>query len=463
MPDLPIAATSGDRPALPRSVVVVGAGLAGLRTAAELRAQGFDGEVTVVGEESLAPYDRPPLSKELFTRTGPAWLADDGYGELGSLADRVLLGRRAARLDADDDGATLTLAPAGAAAAEELRADAVVLATGSHAVLPAGWSGAGVLHGAEDAARLRARLLAGARLVVVGAGWIGAEVVGLAAAHGCDVTVVEALPTPLYRQVGPEVGARTAPWYAEAGVDLRCGATVTEVREGVVVVATGADAGPLEESRGDGRVAPGWDAGRLSGGGVARDGGRLEELRADVVLAAVGVRPATGWLGGSMPLTPRGALRVDTGGRVMGAPSSVLAVGDCADMEVPGLGLVSGGHWDAALSHPAALVAGLLGGDVPAPAAPYVFSTQFGRELMFVGRPSPSARPVVRADGGEPWTVLFVEPSAGGDVGRLTAGFTVDRPRDVGALRRLLAAGARPVLDVGRARDVQVPLRKAVA
>ena len=432
VPALPAATRPEHRPAAPpRSVAVVGAGLAGLRTAAELRAQGFDGDVTVVGEEALEPYDRPPLSKELFTRTEPVWLAAEGYGELGSLADRVVLGRAGVHLDADDHGATLTLAPAAPGDAPEVvRVGAVVLATGAHAAVPTLWSGANVLRGAGDAADLRARLVPGARLVVVGAGWIGAEVAGLAAARGCTVTVVEALPTPLFRQVGPEVGERTVPWYAEAGVDLRCGATVTAVRDGLVVLAAA--------------------------------GGGTEELRADVVLAAVGVRPATGWLRGSLPLTPRGALRVDPGGRVLGGPASVRAVGDCADMEVPGLGLVPGGHWDAALSHPTALVAGLLGHEVPAPAAPYVFSTQFGRELMFVGLPTAAARLVDRGDVGAPWTALFVEPADDGGQGRLTAGFTVDRPRDVGPLRRLLAAGARPVLDVGRATDPGVPLRRAV-
>ncbi|WP_448073315.1 NAD(P)/FAD-dependent oxidoreductase [Georgenia yuyongxinii] len=449
MPDL--AASAPTEP--PASIVVVGAGLAGLRTVAELRAQGFVGSITVVGAETVPPYDRPPLSKELFAKTEPVWLSGEGFGELTDLADRVLLGHRASALHAVDDGVTLTVTPAGAPAGspdaapdaapgEPLSADAapdaapgeapgaVVLATGAAPVVPAGWDGATVLHTADDAARLRAALSPGARVVVIGAGWIGAEVAGQAAARGCDVTVVEAAPTPLYRQLGATLGERTRPWYAAAGVTLRTSCPVTAVRPGEVH--------------------------------LTRRDGAAERLAADVVLAAVGVRPVTGWLGGAFPLTPRGALRVDPVGRVAGAPASVRAVGDCVDMEVPGVGLVPGGHWDAALTHPAALVADLLGQAGPPLAAPYVFSTQLGHDLALVGMPDDDASLVLRGDPGGAWTALLVEPAKDGATGVLLAGFTVDRPRDVGPLRKLLADGARPVLDLTRAADPAVQLRRAV-
>ncbi|WP_230977496.1 NAD(P)/FAD-dependent oxidoreductase [Georgenia yuyongxinii] len=429
MADLP--AVSPAEP--PASIVVVGAGLAGLRTVAELRSRGFVGRITVVGAETVPPYDRPPLSKELFARTEPVWLAGEGFGELADLADRVLLGHRAAALQAHDDGVALTVAAGTSDAAghsETISADAVVLATGASPVLPAGWDGASALHTADDAARLRAALTPGARVVVIGAGWIGAEVAGQAAARGCAVTVVEAAPTPLYRQLGATLGERTRPWYAAAGVALRTDSTVTAVRPGEVHLA-GSDGAP-------------------------------ERLRADVVLAAVGVRPATGWLAGAFPLTPRGALRVDPAGRVTGAPSSVRAVGDCVDMAVPGVGLVPGGHWDAALTHPAALAADMLGQATPPPAAPYVFSTQLGHDLAFVGMPDDAASLVLRGDPEDAWTALLVERATDGTTGRLLAGFTVDRPRDVGPLRKLLADGARPVLDLARAADPAVQLRRAV-
>ncbi|WP_246006081.1 NAD(P)/FAD-dependent oxidoreductase [Georgenia muralis] len=430
VPIVPASAPTRGRVVLPRSVLVVGAGLAGLRTAAELRAQGFAGHLTVVGAEDRAPYDRPPLSKELFTRTEPLWLTAEGYGDLGELADRVLLGRRARRLEADGPGARVTLAPAvpGAGTEETLEADVVVLAVGAAAARPASWDHALTLHGADDAERLRGRLVPGARLVVVGAGWIGAEVAGQAARHGCEVTVVEAAPTPLHRQVGAAAGALTVPWYAAAGVDLRCGRAVTAVRPDAVVLA-----------------------------GTARE--PAEEVTADVVLAATGVRPATAWLAGAVPLTAHGALPVDAAGRVRGGPPSVRAVGDCAEMTTPDFGAVPGGHWDAALSHPAALAAGLLGRPAPPTPVPYVFSTQLGHDLTLVGQPpaDDDVEVVVRGDVAAGFTVLYLRAGH-----RLAAGLTADRPRDVAALRRLLAAGSHPALDVGRASDPEVPLRRAV-
>jgi 3-phenylpropionate/trans-cinnamate dioxygenase ferredoxin reductase component len=149
-------------------------------------------------------------------------------------------------------------------------------------------------------------------------------------------------------------------------------------------------------------------------------------------------------------------------GRVAGAPATVRAVGDCVDMEVPGVALVPGGHWDAALSHPAALVADVLGQGAPPLAAPYVFSTQLGHDLAFVGMADDAASLVLRGDPEGTWTALLVQPAKDGTTGRLLAGFTVDRPRDVGPLRKLLADGARPVLDLARAADPSVQLRRSV-
>ncbi|MBC7306539.1 MAG: FAD-dependent oxidoreductase, partial [Dietzia sp.] len=153
-------------PPAPTSVLVVGAGLAGAGTVTALRDQGFAGRITVLGAEDEEPYDRPPLSKELLTRTTPARLSDE-IGTRLDAADDVRLATRATGLRLGS-GAPVTVTTDD----DALVADAVVLATGAHAVLPAGWSGALTLHTADDAARLRAALAPGRRLVVVGAGWI---------------------------------------------------------------------------------------------------------------------------------------------------------------------------------------------------------------------------------------------------------------------------------------------------
>lgn len=408
----------------PRRVAVLGAGLAGLRTAMELRARGFDGEVVVAGAEDLPPYDRPPLSKELLSRTEPVWLEEDLGTDLAGLADRVLLGHRATGLVADDAGARVTLV--GPVGTSELAVDAVVLACGAHAATLPALAGAATLHTAADAAALRTRLVPGTRLVCVGAGWIGAEVSGVAAAAGVRASVVELAATPLERQVGRAAGERIRAWYAAAGVELR-------------TATTAVGAGPEGVHLADGTM-----------------------LAADVVLAATGVRPSTGWLAGRLPLTARGAVPVDVTGRVLGGPASVRAVGDCADRTSPRDGRVEGGHWDAALTHPAGLVADLLGQDPPPlpDPAPYVFSVQLGHDVALVGRPTPACRTVWRDDGAS-WTALLVEDADDGAT-RLRAVVAADRHRDVSAARKALSRPRLPLVDLGRAVDPDVPLRQTL-
>jgi NADPH-dependent 2,4-dienoyl-CoA reductase/sulfur reductase-like enzyme len=430
-------ATSGDTAAQPprsaRRIVVAGAGLAGLRTAGALREMGFRGEITVLGAEGLAPYDRPPLTKELFTKPEPVWLADELGSDLFRLADRVELAtpaRAITPVDLPEGRVRVDLVDGG-----EIVADVVVVATGSYAWRPDGWEGALCVHTAADAAALRDRLRPGTRLVCIGAGWIGAEVSGVAAEAGCRVTVLEAAAAPLATQLGSTVGSLTAPWYSGAGVDLHTGARVSSVHPERVHLA-------------DGR-----------------------HIDADVILAAVGARPTTAWLGGALALTARGAVAVDRVGRADGspagfAPGTVYAVGDCADQVTDRDGYVPGGHWAGALHHPALVAADIMGGPLPASdPSPHTFSTQHGRHLSLFGQPSPDDQVVLRGDPSTPgsWTALYVEaPQAGSDDAVLVAGLAVDAPRDVGALRRLLGAPARPVIDLEVAADPKRALRDAV-
>ncbi|GIG35273.1 oxidoreductase [Cellulomonas pakistanensis] len=416
---------------------MVGAGIAGARTVLELRAQGFAGRVTLLGAEGVAPYDRPPLSKHLLDRPAPAWLADELGADALAAADDVRLAYPATGLAVDDDGVRVATADG------EVAADAVVVATGAAAVRPPAWGGALTLHTAADAERLRAALglphgLADGtaapgtpagrprRLVVVGAGWIGAEVATVAAAAGVDVTVVEAREAPLMTALGAEVGALTAPWFDRAGVRLLTGVTVAAVDDDAVRLA-------------DGTALP-----------------------ADAVLAAVGARPATGWLAGALPLEPDGSVLVDERHTPVGGSWRVRVVGDVARRRSARHGWVPGGHWDAALRGPAVAVAGLLGHDAAeSDLAPYVFSTQLGHELALYGLPGAGDDVVLRGDPAEDegWTALWFAPGTG----TLTAAFAVDRPRDVGGARRLFAAATLPRLDRARAADPAVPLPKALA
>ncbi|MCC2320365.1 NAD(P)/FAD-dependent oxidoreductase [Cellulomonas xiejunii] len=388
-------------PAPPADVLVVGGGLAALRTVAALRDHSYDGPVGLLGAEGLAPYDRPPLSKHLLDRTSPTWLADDLGHDLDALADEVHLARPARGLRLRPGGGATVLTDDG-----EVTSSCVVLATGAHAVSVPGWRGA-TLHTAADADALRAALGGGTRrLVVVGAGWIGAEVAGVTAAAGHDVVVVEARAAPLATALGERVGALTAPWYAAAGVELRTSTPVAAVDSTGVDLADGT------------------------------------HLSADAVLVAVGARPATGWLAGVVPLRA-GAVPVDESYRVLGTSGplpGLLAVGDVAVRRSARHGWVPGGHWDEALHGPDVLVRRLLGVAVDEPeAVPYVFSTQLGHDLTVFGLPARQDGVTVLGDPGVTgWTALWTR----GDT--VTGALVVDRPRDVGAARRLFARGDLP-------------------
>jgi len=272
------------------TVVVVGASLAGLRAAEELRAAGFGGRLVVVGAEARQPYDRPPLSKQVLAGE---WEADQTALRSQPYDDLDLdwrLGRRAAALDAA--ARTLTLADG-----ERLAFDGAVLATGAVArTLPDTPPLAGIhlLRTLDDCLALRAELERGPRVVVVGAGFIGAEVAATCRGRGLAVTVLEALPAPMVRGLGPVLGNALGDLHRDHGVDLRLEAGVAgfEGADRVEAVLLG-------------------------------DGSRVD---ADVVVVGIGVRPATDWLDGS-------GLRVDDGvecDATCQAAPGIVAAGDVA-------------------------------------------------------------------------------------------------------------------------------------
>src|SRR5215472_4974774 len=228
-------------------IVVVGGGLAGLRTVEELRSAGYAGGLVLIGSESRPPYDRPPLSKQLMVGA-----LDDTTlrAELGSLEADVRLGELATEVG---EGVLRT-------ERAEYAFDGLVLATGARPVALPGSGRQRFLRTIDDALALRQALLPGTRVGIVGAGWIGAELATAAAARGCRVTVIESGSTPLAMALGPEVGARTAGWYAQARVELVLGAAVTSIDDG----------------------------------GLRLAGDRF--LAFDEVVVAVGVRPEVGWL-----------------------------------------------------------------------------------------------------------------------------------------------------------------------
>ncbi|MEU8345882.1 FAD-dependent oxidoreductase [Spirillospora sp. NPDC048832] len=400
-------------------VIVVGGGLAGVRAVEALRSKGYEGALTLVSAERERPYDRPPLSKAVLAGDSDDTTVDADWD---ALRCDLLLGERATALRPADPGRGGVLATT----AGDLPFDGLVIATGATPVTLPGEGRQHVLRTIGDSRGLRSRLAEGARIVIVGAGWIGAEVATTAARKGCRVTVVEAADTPLANAVGPEIGALTVPWYAEAGVELRTGVKVAAVEP-------------------DGLALAG--------------GGRIE---ADEVVVGVGVRPEVSWLDGSGLLVERGVVtdgsfRVYQGEEEPGAlRPDIVAVGDCAAWWSERYGrrlLVE--HWDTALNAPDIAAASLLGEEARYDAAPYFWSEQFGRMVQYAGSHAASERLVHRGDpAGRKWAAVWLT----GD--RLEAILTVDRPRDLVQARRVIAAGT-PV-DPEAIADPDVPVRQAV-
>ena len=213
-----------------KSVVIVGAGLAGVRCAETLRAEGFDGRIVLVGEESHPPYERPALSKEFLAGmrddiacVRPPATTTSGSSSCSGRASRACAPASRTRMAAHGSSTALVLATG---------------ATPRHLPGPRP-SQVRHLRTLDDALSLRERLQPGRRLVVVGSGFVGAEVATTAARIGVDVTVVEAAKSPLGGLLGDEVGSVLAAAYRRLGIELRLGASVERIEPRFVLLDDG--------------------------------------------------------------------------------------------------------------------------------------------------------------------------------------------------------------------------------
>ena len=378
-------------------IVVVGASVAGIRAAQALREKGYQGRITVLGEETEIPYDRPPLSKELLSGS----VAEDdirltGEGELALAGIAVRLGVRAVGLDPERRRVLV-------ADGDPVDYDAVVIATGVRArTLPTD-AQVHTVRTLADIRLLRERLAAGGDLVVIGGGFIGAEVASTAMGLGTvRATIVEAAPVPFARVLGPEVGELVSGLQIAHGVDMIAGVGVRQVlragQDAVVVLA-------------DGR-----------------------ELTASVVVAGIGCVPNTEWLA-SAGIPVADGVVTDEYCRVVAAPG-VYAIGDVARWLDPRSGeRLRTEHWTNAhqqaelvahnIVHPQDLRA--------ASKAPYFWSDQHGVRIQMVGHAHEGDEvELVELDG--PRYRRSVALYHRGD--ELTAAVGFGQPRAISALRR---------------------------
>jgi len=388
----------------PETVVVVGASLAGLRAAEELRRLGFDRRLVMVGAESHLPYDRPPLSKAVLAGEAQA---DDIVLRHQSSDDLDIdwrLGRRAVDLDVAtrtvelDDGEQIT------------GERGVVIATGAAPRPLAGMPSLAGIYGLrtlEDCLAIRADLDAGARrVVVVGAGFIGSEVAATCRARHVDVTMLEALPAPMVRGLGPVLGDVLARLHRDHGVDLRTGVGV----EGV---------DGLERVE---RV-------RLADGST---------VDADLVVVGVGVAPATSWLDASGLTIDNGVVCDET---LLAAPG-IVAAGDVCRWPNPLFDgeLMRLEHWTNAAEQGIAAGARLLVSDAaaaPFAPVPFVWSDQYDVKIQVAGHVRGDDQ-LVLVDGSLDER-RFVAAVGRGD--RLVGAVGFSRPRVLMQYRRLVAEG----------------------
>lgn len=351
-------------------VTIVGASLAGLRLAEQLRGAGHQGPITIVGAEPHMPYNRPPLSKDVLAG-GPAADASDAAALAGlvfslrpSLADVTwLLGTPAAATDLAKRTVTL-------AGGRTLRYEALGIATGltpRRLPLSGGEDSRHVVRTIDDALRLRAALTPGAHVVVAGGGFIGCETAASAVKRGCKVTIVEPLARPMLRALGPELAGAVQAFHERNGVRFRLG-----------VALSGIETDPA-------------DARRLTG--VALTDG--SHLPAGVLVEAVGSHCNVDWLHGN-GLDLDDGVAVDNAMRA-GGRANVVAAGDVARFPNPRFDDVPRRveHWAIpALTARRAAVSLVdhLQGRPPAGAAfdpiPSFWSDQFGVRLQSIGMPA---------------------------------------------------------------------------
>ncbi|AXK61921.1 anthranilate 1,2-dioxygenase system ferredoxin--NAD(+) reductase [Burkholderia sp. IDO3] len=384
--------------------VIVGAGHAARRTAEALRARDAEARIVMIGAERELPYDRPALSKDALLGDGGeqrAFVRDAAWYDAERielrLGTRVEAIDRAAQRVQLDDGATLPYAR-------------LVLATGSRVRAFGGPVDEGVaphyVRTVADARALRVQLAPGRRVAVLGGGFIGLEVAAAARQRGCDVTVIDPAERLLQRALPEVVGAYARQLHDARGVNFQLATLPRAIR-------------------------------RAAGGGATVETDR-GDVQADIVVVGIGVVPNVE-LAQAAGLDVDNGIRVDAGCRT--ADRAIFAAGEVTMHFNPLLGRhVRIESWQVAENQPAVAAANLLGADEAYAELPWLWSDQYDCNLQMLGLFGSERTTVVRGDPASgPFTVFGL-----GDDGKIVAVAAANLGRDIGASRRLIAAGAVP-------------------
>jgi 3-phenylpropionate/trans-cinnamate dioxygenase ferredoxin reductase subunit len=368
-----------------QTFIIVGASLAGAKAAQELREQGFDGRVLLIGAEPERPYERPPLTKDYLrgeSERSKTYVHEEGFYAAQQI--ELLTSTTVTAIDTASSRVTL-------GDGRELAFDRLLLATGAEprrlAIAGAELDGVHYLRTLSDCDALRERFQAGGRVVVVGAGWIGSEFAASARQRGLEVTLIDPLVLPNKRIFGPEIGGFYRDVHRDHGVELALGESV-EAFEGdraVARVRTAAD-----------RV-----------------------IDCDFVVVGIGVGPRVE-LAGSAGLDVDNGILVDD--KLQTLAPNVFAAGDVARAQHPFYGeRIRVEHWSNALNQGPAAARAMLGQPVSYDRIPYFFSDQYDVGMEYSGYAPQWDEVVFRGDPADGTFIAFWLQD-----GRVVAGMNVN-------------------------------------
>ena len=328
------------------SMVIVGGGKAGARAAVAFRENAWKGPVTLITDEALAPYDRPPLSKAAImdeAEPQPTYLLDEGM--MASLEVNFLRGAAATAIDRS--AKTVSLADG-----KKIPYDRLLIATGAEPrkLSLSGSERALLLRDIGDSVRIRNEFSEGRNIAIIGGGFIGLELASSAAKRGCRVTVIEAQPRILMRGVTEEIAMRIAARHAEAGVTILAGASIGHIGPDKIV---------LSDER---------------------------EIAADIIIAGIGASPR-------FRLAEQAGLAIDNGiacnTYLQTSDPHIFAVGDCCSFPHPVFGneRLRLEAWRNASDQAIVAVENMLGGQRQYEAVPWFWTDQYELNLQIAGLP----------------------------------------------------------------------------